>query len=159
MAFTTTRQRKSAWRAGLFCLALLGVISIARAAGAADSGLIDLDGDKRISYDEFVHSAAVKAMKDMDTDKNGTLSRGEVRAAGSKPVSGSTQLDFSKLDTNHDGQVSVTEIKKPLGEDPQMKKTFRDLDKNNDGYLSGAELNEVEGGAKMRVVPQVSIGL
>jgi hypothetical protein len=98
-------------------------------------------------------------MKDMDSDKNGTLSRSEVRAAGSRAATGAAPLDFSKLDTNHDGQVSVTEIKKPLGEDPQMKKTFQKLDKNNDGYLSGAELNEVEGGTKMRVVPQVSIGL
>jgi hypothetical protein len=36
---------------------------------------LDLDGDKRISYEEFVHSMAVQAIRDMDSDKDGISPR------------------------------------------------------------------------------------
>jgi hypothetical protein len=69
------------WNAGrsgiIYAVAMLAVASN---SGAADSDphrtlpeLSDLNGDHRISYDEFVHSVAVKAMREMDEDKNGLL--------------------------------------------------------------------------------------
>jgi Ca2+-binding EF-hand superfamily protein len=160
MAFTSSNSRAAAWRPGAFCLAgLLGLVCLAHAGGntPADSGLIDLDGDKRISYEEFVHSAAVQAMREMDTDKNGAISRGEVQASGPRPANGPVPLVFSKIDSNGDGQVDLDELKKPLADSPEMRKAFQDLDKDNDGYLSGPELNGFDNGTHVRVVPQISI--
>ncbi len=163
MAFTSSNSRGSAWVVRASCLAgLFGPLCLAHAAGntPADSGLIDLDGDKRISYDEFVHSAAVKAMRDvMDADKSGKLSRSEVQASGAGSANETVRLEFSKIDSNGDGQIDMDELKKPLAEHPQMKKAFQDLRgcKDKDGYLSGPELQGYDTGSHERVVPQISI--
>jgi Ca2+-binding EF-hand superfamily protein len=160
MAFTSSNSRSPAWVVRASCLAgLFGLVCLAHAAGntPADSGLIDLDGDKRISYDEFVHSVAVQAMRDMDADKSGKLSRSEVQASGAGSANGTVQLEFSKIDSNGDGQIDMDELKKPLAEHPQMKKAFQDLDRDKDGYLSGPELNGYDNGSHERVVPQISI--
>lgn len=145
---------KLAPRFARFCLA--GLLSLAPVAHAAppEPKLIDLDGDKLISYDEFVHSAATGAMQEMDADNNGSLSRGEVTAAGARAGSGVT---VTNVDRNGDGQVNMDELKKPLAEHEDMKKAFQALDKDKDGYLSGPELSGVDNGTQMRVVPQISI--
>jgi Ca2+-binding EF-hand superfamily protein len=160
MALTPSNPHAPTRRLKTFCLAALLGLACAHAAedGLANSGLIDLDGDNRISYEEFVHSAAVKAMREMDTDYSGSLSRSEVMTARPVGAGGPAPLVFTNIDSNGDGQVGLDELKKPLAEQPDMKKTFRDLDTNNDGYLSGPELNGFDNGSHERVVPQISIG-
>jgi Ca2+-binding EF-hand superfamily protein len=144
-------------RLGCFCVAgLLGLALTAHAAPPTPK-MIDLDGDQRISYDEFVHSAATHAMQSMDADKNGTLSRSEVKAGSPKKGDGPAPLRLTKIDSNGDGQVDLEELKKPLAGHADMKKAFNALDKDKDGYLSGPELNGVDNGTQMRVVPQISI--
>jgi len=150
-------SRVPAWRLGCFCLAGLLCLSSFAHAAPPISKLIDLDGDQRISYDEFVHSAAANAMQEMDADKNGSLSRSEVTAAGARRGDGPAPLTVTNVDSNGDGQVGLDELKKPLAEHEEMKKAFQALDKNKDGYLSGPELSGVDNGTQMRVVPQISI--
>lgn len=160
MAFHSSNSRAPAWRFKALCLAgLLAVIALAHAAGNDPPAvrLIDLDGDKRISYEEFVHSAAVRAMQEMDADQNGALSRSEVTAAGARPADGRVPLTFSAADSNGDGVVGMEELKKPLAESPEMKRRFQALDQDKDGYLSGPELNGYDNGGHERVVPQISI--
>jgi Ca2+-binding EF-hand superfamily protein len=139
-----------------FCLAGLMGLALSAHAAPPQPKLIDLDGDKRISYDEFVHSAATHAMQSMDADKNGTLSRDEAKA-GSARRGGPTPLKLTKIDSNGDGQVDLEELKKPLADHADMKKAFNALDKDRDGYLSGPELSGVDNGTQMRVMPQISI--
>lgn len=127
------------------------------ALAQAGHGLIDLDGDKRISYDEFVHSAAARAMQEMDGDQDGLVSRSEasVPAAGSgvQPAA----VKFSEADANNDGRVGLSELKKPLAESSEMKKAFQALDRDRDGYLSGPELSGIDHGTQMRVMPQIRL--
>jgi Ca2+-binding EF-hand superfamily protein len=158
MTYASYNSRASAWRPRLFCLAgLLGIAALAHAAGdgAPGTGLVDLDGDNRISYEEFVHSVALRAMQEMDADNSGTISRGE--AAAAKPGNGPAPLLVPVVDSNGDGQIGLDELKKPLADSAEMKQAFQNLDKDHDGYLSGPELNGYDNGSHERIVPQISI--
>ncbi|MCF2948988.1 EF-hand domain-containing protein [Paraglaciecola aquimarina] len=47
--------------------------------------------------------------------------------------------NFSKLDTNNDGLISIDEAKS----DPTLAQVFTELDTDEDGYLSKDELAEL----------------
>lgn len=141
------------WRAIRNCLfpavVLLAVAPVAGAADSADtaptptiSGFIDLDGDHRISIDEFIHNAVTKAMREKDADKDGSLSASEAAAAENEENSGATELNFSAVDANGDGRVSLDELKQALHANPDVNQLFQKLDKDQDGFLSESELQE-----------------
>jgi hypothetical protein len=60
---------------------------------------------------------------------------GVALAAG---VSGKTS--FQKLDTNHDGQISMDEARKS----PEVSKMFGEADANRDGKLDSSEFSALE---------------
>ncbi|MEO8009325.1 MAG: EF-hand domain-containing protein [Betaproteobacteria bacterium] len=72
-----------------------GSITVASAESAADSDrkigeFLDLNDDRKISYDEFVHSMAEKAMRELfqnhDKDRDGYLDGPEVNSINEVPL-------------------------------------------------------------------------
>ena len=175
----SNQARAALSRPGLICAAAL--LCLTAPAHAADNrGMIDLNGDKRISYEEFVHSAAARAIESMDADKNGMVNRSEAAAAARRaaeearapapsaiptsnaapapaPAPAPVPVTVTGADANGDGQVNIEELKKPLREHPVMIKAFNDLDRNKDGYLSPAELNGMDNNSRTQAVPQISV--
>ena len=111
---------------------------------------IDLNGDGFLSIQE-VNAAELKRTQQaslqiqnrigqefnkLDTDKNGSLSLAEFRAAARQvppPPANAGQLALNKLDANKDGKVSADEYRAP------MLANFDRLDLNRDGVISQAE--------------------
>jgi Ca2+-binding EF-hand superfamily protein len=123
-------------------------VTLASAESAADSDrkigeFLDLNDDHKISYDEFVHSMAEKAMREMDADKDDTLTPAETAAARAKGHPDIAPIDFRKADTNGDGQVSAGELEQALRAHPGVRQLFQNHDKDGDGYLDGAEVNSI----------------
>ncbi len=131
----------------LLTVALLTVASAARADDTdnAVTEFLDLNGDHKISYDDFVHSIAVKAMREMDEDKNGLLSPAEGASSGSKGDASSPAISFSKADTDGNGQVSFEELSEAIHANTGTRALFQNLDKDGDGSLSGPELKSIHG--------------
>ncbi len=126
--------------------ALEGIVTVTSADSAADSDRIiadflDLNDDHRISYDEFVHSMAVKAMREMDADRDGTLPPAEAATASAKGHADVPPIDFSKADSNGDGQLSLDELKQAIG--VAVRAHFPKLDKNGDGFLDESEVKSI----------------
>ncbi|MGV8078784.1 MAG: EF-hand domain-containing protein [Syntrophales bacterium] len=74
--------------------------------------------------------AAGPSFQEMDTDKDGKLSRQEVDAAAEKV--------FQEADKDRDGYLSEQEFKAIQG----ARSKYRDLDRNKDGKLSMDELRK-----------------
>jgi Ca2+-binding EF-hand superfamily protein len=105
-------------------LALATAVSAQEAMTYNDSHLtaLDADGNASISKSEF-EGFANFAFKEMDDDKNGSLSPDEV----DDHVVGDA---FSILDDNGDGSVSREEFLTQMSED------FEAADKDGDGQLN-----------------------
>jgi Ca2+-binding EF-hand superfamily protein len=103
----------------------------------------DLNDDHRISYDEFVHSMAVKAMREMDSDKDGLLSPAEAAGSGAKAHAHIPPIDSSKADANGDDQVSIDELEQAIRTHTGVHALFRKLDKDGDDFLSESELKSI----------------
>jgi Ca2+-binding EF-hand superfamily protein len=84
-----------------------------------------------------VQNQMAEEFNKLDTDKNGSLSLAEFRAAAPQiaaPAPDSAQKALQKLDTNKDGKVSADEYRGP------PLANFDRLDSNKDGIISQAEL-------------------
>jgi len=93
----------------------------------------DKNGDGLISRDEAQASARLAASFDkLDVDKDGQLTRDELRAGRSKTGDGHR----ARLDTNKDGLISREEAKPTQ----RLSQNFDALDTNKDGQLSAEEL-------------------
>ena len=129
-------------------------------AGASDpsaSEFLDTNGDGQISYDEFAHSVSVKAMREMDTDKSGTLSPSEAAARKLAADLKLPTLNFADADANGDGQLSQDELESALHDHPGVKSWFQNLDQDNDGSISQSELDRFPPGSGLQGVPQIVI--
>ena len=127
----------------VFCaVALLNMASIVHAddVGQTIAGFLDLNDDGHISYDEFVHSMAIEAIREMDENKDGFLMRSEVASSREKGNAQIPALNFSKVDTNGDGRICLDELKQALGANADVEALFKKLDTNWDGFLSESEL-------------------
>ncbi|VDL60686.1 unnamed protein product [Hymenolepis diminuta] len=90
-----------------------------------------------------------------DTDGNGTISRDEfaqiLSVVSLDPSSVQIKLLMSQVDINGDGQIAFDEFvecfgAKELTSTPDaatLQETFRVFDKDNDGYITSAELQTV----------------
>jgi Ca2+-binding EF-hand superfamily protein len=93
---------------------------------------LDADGDNRISREEAANHPRLAAEFDrIDTDRDGFLSRNEMRAAH-----GARGKGRSKLDVNGDGYISRDEASSA----PRLAQQFDQLDTDKDGLLSQAEM-------------------
>ena len=136
-------------RFGVCCaLAVLTVVSAAHAADTTDpdraiAEFLDPDGDHRISYEEFVESVATKAVREMDANKDGSLSQPEVAATNINGAASFPAIDFHKADADHDGKLSLEELKQAIGANADVEALFHALDKDGDGLLSESELGAI----------------
>jgi Ca2+-binding EF-hand superfamily protein len=126
-----------------------GFVTVASANPAADTDrtiedFLDLNDDHRISYDEFVHSMAVKAMREMDADKNAVLTPAEAAASSAKGHMDAPTIDFSKADTNGDGRVSTEELKQAIRTHKGVHELFQAHDKDGDGFLDESEVKSIQ---------------
>jgi Ca2+-binding EF-hand superfamily protein len=145
----------------LTAAAAKGVLTVdLNEAGRGFFGLIDADGDSRISIREL--RAMPKLVERFDTNKDGSLAASEVPRRFEAPLSPGIGLSrvfaqsinrfgqpaappkpqvgplwFQKMDRNHDGDVSRREF---LGTEEQFNK----LDADRDGLISAQEAEAAE---------------
>jgi Ca2+-binding EF-hand superfamily protein len=124
--------------------------TVASADSAAETDrtigdFLDLNDDHRISYDEFVHSMAVKAMREMDADRDGTLTPAEAASSRAKASADLPPMDFFKADANGDGSVSTEELEKAIRTHTGAHELFRNHDKDGDGFLDESEVKSFGG--------------
>lgn len=104
--------------------------------------MLDADGDGRISRDE--HLSRVHRMFDrMDSDRDGYVSveemdvvRGELHGEGRTP----SQTELSKVDGDGDNKLSQEEHSK------STQVEFERMDRDHDGYLTVTELETAQNG-------------
>lgn len=103
---------------------LLATTAIAQENGLNDTHLkaLDADGDSSISMEEF-GAFSDFAFEQMDTDKNGSLSKSEVDAHADEGA-------FGRADTDGNGSVSSSEFRS------RMEQNFKEADKDGDGVLN-----------------------
>jgi hypothetical protein len=104
------------------------ILALAVSAHAQESGFnegdllaLDADGDASISMQEYEAFTSF-AFEQMDTNKNGTLSKSEFEAHTGKDA-------FGGVDTNGNGSISSAEFK------ARMDANFKAADKDGDGKL------------------------
>jgi Ca2+-binding EF-hand superfamily protein len=105
------------------------------AARAMRGPPIDTNNDGAISFEELQAqrpNVTQEQFTGLDADKNGTLSREELRSGMGRRI-------FSRLDADNSGGVSFDELAQRM---PQLsQERFNKLDKDGNGQLSQGELS------------------
>ncbi|WP_304190444.1 EF-hand domain-containing protein [Phenylobacterium aquaticum] len=101
----------------------------------------DLNHDGKVTFAEFKTAAADRMLRRLDTNKDGRISKAEVKAmidrrAGFGPPDAAQRMQarFAKQDANHDGFLTRAEI------EAGARKRFDEADTNHDGWLSRDEM-------------------
>lgn len=143
------RRCRSAALCGVLLLA-----GVALAQGRSDEDTIQqfLRGDRHISYEQFVESIAAKTMRELDTDKDGTLSRAEAEAAEDGSEDGVKVIAFVESKADRNGQLSMEALKRAIAESAQVRTLYENLEQVVSASAPvRSELSPVQ------VVPQVRI--
>lgn len=102
---------------------------------------LDTDKNDEISRAEVdaAREQRQQRMAEMDSDKDGRVSREERRAYFAKEIDARRTEAFSRADTNGDGGVGLDEFKARAAD--RATDHFARLDQNGDGKLVPGELN------------------
>lgn len=96
----------------------------------------DTDGDGKLSRSEW--SRKPEVFDRLDSDKDGFLTRDELRAGRSKRSSQRLERRAQKLDRNNDGTITRDEW-------PGQSERFDRLDRNHDGVVTRDEIGKRRG--------------
>jgi len=102
----------------------------------------DTDRDGQVSFEEFALYVNKAMFKRLDANGNGTISLSEWKASDTSPE---FQRHFEALDADKNGAVDLSEYLKAAGNHSNLRETFKDLDRNNDGFLSHEEFSAFDG--------------
>jgi len=108
--------------------------------------LIEMAGSQEGSLEEV--QRIYDMLRKLDTDKNGTINRAELQAAGDRFVAERVKALIQRLDTDKDGKISKEEAK------GLVKEHFDKLDLNKDGFLDYEELFQAAKAKHEAKVPQ-----
>lgn len=121
-------------------LAIAVLLCVAAPAHAQQRPRYDLDGDGKVSRDEFRSTQIEQTMR-LDRDKDGRVTREETRALegmakafGGKAAEARIAGLWALTDANGDGAITRAEAA------AAADKRFPTYDLNKDGWLSTAEL-------------------
>lgn len=132
-------------RKRIYCLAVMAGITLSATVVQAqpmmqknlDKHFKEMDGDKdgSISKAEF-DAFHDKHFRDMDSNKDSLLSQEEMRLGHQKTAAKVREKGFDEADEDKDGELSREEVK----DMPRLSKGFDKMDKNKDGKLTREEL-------------------
>jgi hypothetical protein len=94
--------------------------------------LRDHNGDGTVSSSEVSASLVDGVMKQADTNGDGKVSRAEAKALNTateeqnKAKLQKILLDYDKIDTNHDGEITRDELTRYVDADPKLKSFVED---------------------------------
>jgi Ca2+-binding EF-hand superfamily protein len=111
---------------------------------AVVSEFIDGNKDHQISYDEFVHSLAIKAMHDIDKNKDGVIDFDEATEAHHNKNQDALNFNFPNTDNNANGNIDLNELEQTIKNDSKVKENYIHLDHNDDGLLDQSELTHTK---------------
>ncbi len=105
-----------------------------RADGQKQMQRADKNGDHKISREEAAaHPRLAKRFDAIDANKDGFITRDEMKAAHAKVAS----ARLKAIDTDGDGRISRAEANAKA---PHVARNFDAMDTNKDGYLSKDEM-------------------
>jgi len=129
--------------------------------------VLDTDGDRFLSFEEFSKSERLSRMDEekrrklfdfLDRNKDGKLDLKELRPQ-QPPWLSSLRKEFNHLDTNRTGSLDFAEFSKAslISKLPerQRKKIFKRLDHNRDQQIQRSDLKGFSGSNDRRACPRI----
>jgi len=108
--------------------------------GGGDPLMAALDADKNRELSTAEIDGAPTALLALDTNKDGSIGRDELRAGGQHDGAGGGMM--ARLDKNKDGKLALDELPE------SMQGRFAELDKNADGFLTEDEMKGLRGAGR-----------
>lgn len=104
---------------------------------------LDRDGDQRLERSEVEgHPYLERHFERLDQQKRGYLSPADLRPpAGAAGANARAQRFLTRADRNGDNQLDRQEVE-PF---PWLQRLFDEIDRNDDGRISGDELRQLRG--------------
>ena len=103
---------------------------------------MDEDGDGKLTRREFVVIVLYTCFEDMKPDKNGRLSKEQfIKTFGEET---NAQTEWAMMDSDRDGLIVFEDAFKNKISIKELEAEFRELDKNNKGYVTLAEVRALK---------------
>ena len=102
----------------------------------------DTSKDGKVSPDEFARYVNSGMFKRLDKNRDGGISFEEWKSFDTAP---DVRAHFDAVDADKNGKVDLSEYLKTAGNHSNLRETFKDLDRNNDQFLSHEEFSAFDG--------------
>lgn len=105
-------------------------------------GDFDTDSDGRLSKEEFYQGYSIQVFRTMDMNGDGVVEWEEWQRVDNRP---DARRHFESVDRNGDGRVTLFEYQHPSNEMPDIHSNFAVMDRDQDGFLTPAEMSRFRG--------------